>query len=121
MESGSSGSYSDYSSGENGRGDGGTSSNCPESIIFELEDIGRCPYFKSNQDVPKSGAYVRLRNSLYNNRLAIEDNNSTVMGLVPVEHNYLHECIKAQISYHGSVIDSSNSKPPFIEVEVSIT
>jgi len=122
MESGSGGSYSDYSNGKewdgNG-GKGGPSSNCPDNIIFELEDVGRCPYYKSNNDVPTVDSSIKLKDKLYNNRLAIEDKNHTVIGLVPIAHNYLHECIKAQFKYYGIVIDSSNTTTPYVEVEIN--
>lgn len=121
MESGSGGSYSDYSNGNKDfkNGDKGeTSLDCPDNIIFELEDVGRCPYYSSENTVPAPGTNIALLKELYNNRLAIEDNNKTIIGLVPIEHNYLFECIKAQFNYFGSVINSSSKTTPYVKVEI---
>ena len=122
MESGTGGNYNNYSNGQGAENKGeknGSSPDCPDSLLFELEDIGRCPYYQSHNDVPKIDSSIRLKDRLYNNRLAIEDSNSTVIGLVPIAYNYLLECIKARIKYSGTVIDASTKPILLIEVEIT--
>lgn len=113
MGSTGTGRFSDYSGTPNGRasgggaGGGGSSNpnNCENAIgDIELEEVGRCPYFQTNNLVPIANSVVSLNQELVDGRLAIlVDQSGLVIGYLPKRYNYLRACMTEGFSYAGVV------------------
>lgn len=121
MGSTGTGRFSDYSgtpdgrrSGGNGQGGSGGSggSDCDRAIgDIQLEEVGRCQFFITKNDLPQKHSDVSLDSELVSGRLAIKDQKSgLIIGYLPTRYNYLLSCMNEGFSYVGIVNSIVNEK-----------
>jgi hypothetical protein len=140
MESTSSGSYKDYppSSGRRssklsttgpstqagGKGGGKRitpqANQCRESLMsVKLEEVARCHYYLKGKTVPAVGVRVRVRDRLFDGRIAVETvDSSVVVGFLPTIYNYIRRCLAEGFSYEGEVVDSALAPLPAVSADL---
>ena len=135
MGSSGSGNFSDYSSspskkkpskkksGNSGGGGsmGGASGKdpCTQPIAgVSLDEVGRSEYYQANNAVPPVGSSVSVRAKLFHGRLAVENDEHQVIGLMPTQYNFLVGCLSDGYSFAGSIISSSTTPIPRINVDL---
>lgn len=120
MGSNGSGRFTDYtksSSTPTNPKSGGTSgeNKCDKAISANLEDIERCSYYTTHQDVPEVGTAVQLS---FNQRLIVVTGGLT-LGNLPTKFNYLMACLEDGYTYAGAVSSSSNNGIARIVVDLA--
>jgi hypothetical protein len=135
MESTSSGSYKDYppykrktdkppATGTGGKGGGKgitpQADQCRQDLVaVKLEEVARCDYYISGKAVPAVGSRVRVRERLFNGRIAVEAiDRSLVVGFLPTTYNYVRKCLAEGFSYEGEVVDSTLTPLPAVSVDL---
>ena len=129
MGSNTTGRFQDYpgsrGSGASAEGAGGAASSgedqCERAINgVALDDVARCPYYEAHDAVPSRGTAVRVRDNLYQGRIAVEAADSReVIGLLPTMYNYLLSCIKAGYRYRGTVANATDRPVPTVAVNIA--
>lgn len=84
-----------------------------------LEEVGISEYYDANKDVPPSGTGVSVRGSLVQGRIAVATQKDEIIGVMPVEYNYLRRCIEQGFLYSGHVVVSSKKPIPTVRVSLS--
>jgi hypothetical protein len=135
MGSSGSGNFSDYSStpakkrsskkkpskGGGGGSSGGASGKdpCSQPIVgIGLDEVGRSEYYAANKALPAAGSSVFVRKKLFHGRIAVENDQHQVIGLLPTQYNFLIGCVNDGYSYQGSVNSSSTTPYPRIKVDI---
>jgi len=126
MGSTGTGRFSDYP-GSRGSGSGGGSSQggegqnqCEKAAgNILLEEVAICDYFSAHKTVPPVGDTVRLREQLFDGRLAIETESSEVIGFLPTRYNYLRQCIEQGYEYAGTIISSTTTNLPSVKIDLA--
>jgi hypothetical protein len=86
MGSSGSGSFGNYRP----KGD-----RCDSPIDTDLEDILHSEYYAAHGALPAKGTPVRLRPTLLNKRLVIDETNTGLaIGNLPTKYNYLRICME---------------------------
>jgi len=120
MGSTGTGRFSDYpgktSSNENEKNGGSIGEDkCLKAFTTDLEDVSRCHYFVSHNDVPPRATEVLLA---FNVRLVATTLTGEEIGFLPTKFNYLKSCIDNGFSYAGHVASSSLIPLPTVTIDV---
>lgn len=92
---------------------------CDASLDTDLEDVATMPYFVGTHSVPKAGTAVRVKATLYNQRLVVEEvPTGQIIGALPTSYNYLLLCIGKGYQYEGTVSASARTPIPVIDVHL---
>ena len=107
-------------SSSKGGGQGGSSGEdrCKKSISEQLEEVGRCDYFKNHKAVPKAGTRVTAAQA---KRIAVSTTAGELIGYLPTKYNYLAACLAAGIKYNGKVVTSKDTPVPAVLVDLDAT
>lgn len=122
MGSSGTGRFTDYpgSGGTSSKGgkQGGSSGEdgCKKPISEQLEDVGRCDYFKTHKAVPKAGTPVAV---VQDKRIAVTTVKGEVIGYLPTKYNYLAGCLAAGYKYGGTVATSKDTPVPAVLVDLN--
>jgi len=110
---------------KNGGGGGGASGGssgedpCGKAIgDISLEEIAGCEYYQKHSDVPRLSTRVRVRQTLVEHRIGVENNKGELLGYLPTEYNYLLGCMEAGFSYVGLVKSALNILIPRINIDL---
>ena len=110
---------SDYSGKAKEKGGGGGAGGkdpCGTAFSANLEDVERCPYYKSHTAPPAKGSAVQV---VFQRRPAVATKKGELIGYLPTKFNYLRACLEEGHKYEG-VVTSTKTKP-IITVSVDIT
>lgn len=90
---------------------------CPKIIEnIRLEDVATSELFAKHHTLPAVHSRVQLRNTIHLGRLVVETSDTyEVIGNLPVQYNYLINCIKV-MTYSGKVVSSGISPIPYVVV-----
>lgn len=103
-------------SGAGGNGGASGKDRCSQEREADLEDVSRCAYFVTHQNVPPPGTKVVLNfNSI---RLEVNDLNGLTVGYLPMALHYLVDCINDGASY--SVGITASRKLPMAYVRIHL-
>ncbi len=124
MGSTGSGRFGTYPGGGTSRVNGIGDTNeieCPSEIEnIKLEDVATSDYYSARHSLPAAQSRVQLRDKIHQGRLVVEScDTSEIVGNVPVQYNYLLNCIKDGMLYAGRVVSSGTSPIPFIVVTLN--
>lgn len=122
MGSSGTNSFTDYPGSQSSDGTGGSEQNnqCERAIgNIPLEDVANCEYYQTNRSVPPVGTNIRIRETLYHGRLVVEDFESTIIGLLPTQYNYLRQCMVREYRYSGNIISSRNRPLPTVNIDLA--
>lgn len=121
MGSTGTGTFSDYSrkgpsNPEKNNGGASGEDRCAIAFSTSLEEISRCFYFLTNNDVPPTNTELIV---IFNGiRLAVETLKGEELGYLPTKFNYLKFCMDDGYHYSGAITSSSNSSTPKIVVDI---
>jgi hypothetical protein len=109
--------------GNLGSNEGASSSggdSCHTSIKFiKLDDVATSEFYRKYNDVPDKGNLVHVRITLVQGRIAVELTNSAeILGNLPINYNYILNCLKQGVNYNGEIVSSGLSPIPFIMVNL---
>jgi len=107
--------------GGGGAADSSAEDQCERAINgVALDDIARCSYYEAHNAVPSRGTSVRVRDRLYQGRIAVEAvETGEVIGFLPTAHNYLLSCINAGYRYGGTVASATDRPVPTVTVNIA--
>ena len=117
--SGNFGSY--HGNGENSNSGDPGEIKCPTVIEnIRLEDVATSEYYTINHSLPSSGEAICLRDKIHNGRLVVEKiDTHEILGNLPIQYNYLVNCIQKGMQYKGSIITTGEKPIPFIVVNMN--
>lgn len=112
------GSFTDFpGSGSPGKG-GKDVCNVNEDSI-DLEDVGRSAHYSTVGNVPATGDPVDLLTQLSGGRLAVTHApTGHIIGYLPTNFNFLHNCLQQGRKYSGEVVYSANTPTPCVEISL---
>jgi hypothetical protein len=120
MGSSGTGNFSDYSGSAPSSKDektGGSSGDDKCLLAFStiLEDVGRCQFYITYQNVPAEGENIQV---IFNSRIVAVSKNGEEIGYLPTKYNYLKVCMDAGNRYSGRVTFSSVDPFPSVRIDV---
>jgi hypothetical protein len=107
--------------GGGGGASGGSSGEDPCSKAIgdiSLEEVARCEYYQTHSNTPRVSTRVRVRQTLVEHRIGVENNKGELLGYLPTEYNYLLGCMEAGFSYVGLVKSALNVQVPRISIDL---
>jgi len=128
MGSTNTGRFSDYPSAPKTPGapsggsgaSGGQDDPCNRVIAEQLlDEVERCDYWTSHQDVPPVGSDVVLLPQLQGGRLAVAlAGTGEILGYLPTKFNYLRACMEQGWRYQGEVVAALRELTALIRIEL---
>ncbi|WP_422373691.1 hypothetical protein [Flagellimonas sp.] len=120
MGSTGSGHFTDYSgqkpkNGGDKTGGSNDQDRCNKAFNAMLEEIERCEYFLTEEDVPKVGDKVTIG---FDGRPIVNSIDGKVIGYLPTKLNYIKMCLDKGFTYSGRVVSSSNDLVASVSVDI---